>query len=51
MKHFLANLASRNWLLLAMVAVVASYPLVRIVVPAAVHAVVPEVVRTILHVI
>jgi len=50
-KPFLTNLANRNWLLLAMVAVVVSYPLVRIVVPAAVHAVVPEVVRTMLRVI
>ena len=51
MKAFLTNLTTRHWLLLAMVAVLVAYPLVRIVLPAAVHAVVPDVVRSVLRVI
>jgi hypothetical protein len=51
MKPYFSNLASRNWLLLAMVAVVAAYPLFYVVLPAAVHALVPEVVRNVLRVI
>ena len=51
MKTFLTNLTTRHWLLLAGVGVVAAYPLVHLVVPAVVHALVPEVVRSVWHVI
>jgi len=51
MKAFLTNFTTRHWLLLAMAAVIVTYPLVRIVLPAAVHAVVPDVVRSVLRVI
>jgi len=51
MKAYLTNLPMRTWLLLVMPAVVVAYPVVRIVVPAVAHAVVPEVVRTVLSVI
>ena len=51
MKAYFANLPMRTWLLLVVPAVAISYPVVRIVVPAVLHAVVPEVVRNVLHVI
>ena len=51
MRAYLNNLPMRIWLLLVVPAVVMAYPLVRIVAPAVLHAVVPEVVRTVLHVI
>ena len=49
MKFFLTNLATRNWLLLVIPAL--AYPLIRILIPAVVHAVVPEVVRSVLSVL
>lgn len=51
MKAYFTNLPMRSWLLLVVPAVVIAYPVVRIVVPTVVHAVVPEVVRTVLHLI
>lgn len=51
MKAYLNNVSTRTWLLLVIPAVVLAYPVARIVVPAVVHAVVPEVVRTVLSVI
>ncbi len=51
MKAYFANLPTRTWLLLIVPAVVIAYPVARIVVPAVVHAVVPEAVRTVLSVI
>jgi hypothetical protein len=51
MKAYFANLPMRTWLLLVVPAVAVSYPVVRVVVPAVVHAVVPEVVRNVLSVI
>jgi len=51
MKAYFHNLPTKRWLLLVMPAVVLAYPVGRIVVPALVHAVVPEVVRTLLQVI
>jgi hypothetical protein len=51
MKAYLNNLPMRTWLLLVVPAVVLAYPVARIVVPAVVHAVVPEVVRSVLTVI
>jgi len=46
MKANFTNLPMRNWLLLAVPAVVIAYPLVRIVLPAVLHAMVPDVVRS-----
>jgi hypothetical protein len=48
MKAYFTNLPTRMWLLLIVPAVVVAYPVARIVVPAVVHAVVPEAVRTVL---
>jgi hypothetical protein len=51
MKAYFNNLPTKTWLLLVMPLVVLAYPIVRIVVPVVLHAVVPEVVRSVLHVI
>ncbi len=51
MKAYFTNLPMRTWVLLIVPAVVIAYPVVKIVIPAVVHAVVPEVVRTVLSVI
>ena len=51
MKAYFTNLPMRVWLLLVVSAVVIAYPVVRIVVPAVVHAVLPEAVRTVLSMI
>jgi hypothetical protein len=51
MKAYFTNLPTRTWLLLVVPAVMIAYPLIRIAVPAVVHAVVPEAVRTVLSVI
>jgi len=51
MRAYLTNLPMRIWLLLVVPAVIIGYPVLRIAVPAVVHAVVPEVVRTVLRVI
>jgi hypothetical protein len=51
MKAYFTNLPMKIWLLLVGPAVLIAYPVVRIVVPAVVHAVVPEAVRTVLSVI
>lgn len=51
MKAYLANLPTKTWALLVVPAIVIAYPVVRIVIPAALRAVVPEVVKTVLSVI
>jgi len=51
MKAYFNNLPMRTWLLLVVPAVVIAYPVACVVVPAVVHAVVPDVVRTVLSVI
>src|SRR5215467_12061989 len=51
MKAYLANLPMRTWFLLVLPLVAIGYPVARIVVPAVLHAVVPEVVRSVLNVI
>jgi len=51
MKAYFANLPTKIWVLLAVPAVLIAYPVVCVVVPAVVRAVVPEVVRTVLSVI
>ena len=51
MKAYFNKLSMRTWLLLVVPVVVTAYPIVRCVVPAVVHAVVPEAVRTVLSII
>jgi len=51
MKNYFDNLPTKTWLLLVIPAVVLAYPVARFVVPAVLHAVVPEVVRSVLKVI
>jgi hypothetical protein len=51
MKAYFNNLPMKTWALLVVPAILIAYPVVRIVVPAVVNAVVPEVVRTVLNVI
>ena len=51
MKAYFANLPTRTWALLVIPAVLIAYPIVTVVVPAVLRAVVPEVVRTVLSVI
>ena len=51
MKAYFTNLPTRTWLLLVVPAVAISYPVVRMVIPAVLHAVIPEVVRSVLRVI
>ena len=47
MKAYFANLPTKTWALIVVPAVAIAYPIGKIVVPAVVHAVVPEVVRTV----
>jgi hypothetical protein len=51
MKAYFANLPTKTWLLLGVAAVGLAYPVVRVVVPTVLHAVVPEVVRSVLSAI
>jgi hypothetical protein len=51
MKAYLTNLPTKTWLLLVVPAVLLAYPLVTIVLPCVIHAVVPEAVRTVLSMI
>jgi hypothetical protein len=51
MKAHFTNLPTRPWLVLVVAAVMLAYPVVRVVAPAVVHAVVPEVVRSVLNAI
>jgi hypothetical protein len=48
MKAYFANLPPKTWALLALPVVAIAYPIVMVVVPAVVHAVIPDVVRTVL---
>jgi hypothetical protein len=50
MRAYLSNLSTGAWLLVVLSAVIVTYPIFEIVVPAVVHAVVPEVVRSVLNV-
>ncbi|HUM05682.1 MAG TPA: hypothetical protein VLT90_09485 [Terriglobales bacterium] len=51
MKAYIANIPTTVWALLALPALVVTRCVLLTVVPAIVHAVVPEVVRTVLRVI
>jgi hypothetical protein len=48
MKASFTNLPTKTWALIVLPAVAVAYPIAKIVVPAVLHAVVPEVVRTVL---
>ncbi len=48
MKAYINNLPTKTWVLLVVPAVLIAYPVVRIVVPVVLHAVVPDVVKTVL---
>lgn len=51
MKAYLTNLPAKTWFLVVVPAVVIAYPVARIVASEVIHAVVPEVLRTVLSVI
>ena len=51
MKAYFTNLSAGVWVLVALPAVAIAYPIIMVVGPIVVHAVVPEVVRTVLHLI
>lgn len=51
MKAYFTNLSMRVWLLIVVPAVAIAYPVGRIVIPAVIHAVVPEAVRNVLSMI
>ena len=51
MKAYFTNLTMKAWLLFIVPVVLVGYPVARIVIPAVLHAVVPEVVRTVLSAI
>ena len=51
MKAYFNNLPIKVWLLVVVPTLVIAYPVARVVVPAVIHAVVPEVVRNVLSVI
>ena len=48
MKAYLANLPSKIWMLLTLSVVAIAYPVVMVVLPAIIRAMVPEAVRSIL---
>lgn len=45
------HLSAKMWALSAVAVLLAAYPIARIAIPVALHAAVPEVVRTVLHII
>ena len=51
MKAYLANLTPKALMLLAVPVVAIAYPVVTVVVPAVIRAVIPEVVRSVLSMI
>jgi hypothetical protein len=51
MKAYFTNLPTKSWLLLVVAAIGLAYPVVRVVVPTVLNAVVPEVVRSVLSAI
>jgi hypothetical protein len=51
MKAYFTKLPTSIWALIVIPVVVIAYPVVRIVVPAVLHAVVPNAVRTVLNLI
>jgi hypothetical protein len=51
MKAYINNLPTKIWALLVVPGVLVAYPVVRVVAPVVLHAVVPNVVRSLLNVI
>jgi hypothetical protein len=51
MKAYFEKLPASLWALFMLPAIALAYPIVRIVVPVVINAVVPETVRTLLHLI
>lgn len=51
MRAYLANLTPKAWAMLAVPLVAIAYPVVTIVLPAVIRAVVPDVVRSVLSLI
>ena len=51
MKAYFTNLPAKTWALLSLPLIAIAYPFVTEVIPAMLRAVVPEVVRTVLHLI
>jgi hypothetical protein len=51
MKNSLTRLSPTVWMLVVVPAVIIAYPVASIIVPAVIHAVVPQVVRTVLTVL
>ena len=51
MKAYFTNLPTKTWALLVVPAVAVAYPVVTVVLPAVINAVVPDVVRTVLSMI
>jgi hypothetical protein len=51
MKAYFNNLSIKTWLLLVIPAVILGYPVARVLVPALFHAIVPQVVQTVLSLI
>jgi hypothetical protein len=49
MKTYFTNLPTRVWILLGLPLLAIAYPIVTVVVPAVIRQVVPETVRTVLH--
>lgn len=49
MKAYFTNLPTRNWLLVIVPALLIAYPMAKCVLPAMLHAVVPEVVRSVFN--
>jgi len=51
MKAYFSNLPMKTWLLLVVPTLAIAYPIARLVIPAVIHAVLPEVVRNVLTVL
>ena len=51
MKAYLNSLPMTSWVLLTLAGLIIAYPIAQVVVPAVVHAVVPDVVREMLRLI
>jgi hypothetical protein len=51
MRAYLANLTPKTLMLLALPVIAIAYPVVTVVMPAVIHAVVPEAVRSVLSLI
>lgn len=48
MKAYINNLPTKTWLLLVIPAVILAYPVGRVLIPCLIHAIVPQVVQSVL---